>query len=85
MFASLGNRADVSTNDLLECWEADDRTAAVMLHVESFGNPERFARIARRVSRTKPILAVKGRRRAERTLERSALLHGGGTPQRRRS
>ena len=68
MFASLGNRADVSTNDLLECWEADDRTAAVMLHVESFGNPERFARIARRVSRTKPILAVKGRRRAERTL-----------------
>ena len=68
MFASLGYRADVSTNDLLECWEADDRTAAVMLHVESFGNPERFARIARRVSRTKPILAVKGRRRAERTL-----------------
>ena len=68
MFASLGNRADVSTNDLLECWESDDRTAAVMLHVESFGNPERFARIARRVSRTKPILAVKGRRRAERTL-----------------
>ncbi len=68
MFASLGNRADVSTNDLLECWEADDRTAAVMLHVESFGNPERFTRIARRVSRTKPILAVKGRRRAERTL-----------------
>ncbi len=68
MFASLGHRADVSTNDLLECWEADDRTAAVMLHVESFGNPERFARIARRVSRTKPILALKGRRRAERIL-----------------
>jgi acyl-CoA synthetase (NDP forming)/GNAT superfamily N-acetyltransferase len=68
MFASLGNRADVSTNDLLECWEQDERTAAVILYVESFGSPERFTRIARRVSRTKPILVVKGRRRAERVL-----------------
>ena len=68
MFASLGNRADVSTNDLLECWEQDDRTAAVILYVESFGSPERFTRIARRVSRRKPILVVKGRRRAERVL-----------------
>src|SRR5450755_2962238 len=68
MFASLGNRADVSTNDLLECWEQDERTAAVVLYVESFGNPDRFTRIARRVSRNKPILAVKGRRRAERVL-----------------
>jgi len=68
MFASLGNRADVSTNDLLECWEQDERTAAVVLYVETFGNPERFARIARRVSRKKPILVVKGRRQAERAL-----------------
>jgi len=68
MFASLGNRADVSTNDLLECWEHDERTAAVVLYVESFGSPERFTRIARRVSRSKPILVVKGRRRAERVL-----------------
>jgi acyl-CoA synthetase (NDP forming)/RimJ/RimL family protein N-acetyltransferase len=68
MFASLGNRADVSTNDLLECWEQDERTGAVILYVESFGSPERFTRIARRVSRRKPILAVKGRRRAERVL-----------------
>jgi acetate---CoA ligase (ADP-forming) len=68
MFASLGNRADVSTNDLLECWEQDDRTAAVVLYVESFGSPERFTRIARGVSRSKPILVVKGRRRAERLL-----------------
>jgi len=68
MFASLGNRADVSTNDLLECWEHDARTAAVILYVESFGNPEPFTRIARRVSRNKPILVVKGRRRAERVL-----------------
>ena len=68
MFASLGNRADVSTNDLLECWEQDKRTAAVVLYVETFGNPEHFTRIARRVSRKKPILALKGRRRAERVL-----------------
>ena len=60
-FAALGARADVSTNDLLEYWEDDDRTAAVMLYVETFGNPERFARICRRVSQRKPILALKGR------------------------
>jgi acetate---CoA ligase (ADP-forming) len=64
-FASLGNRADVSTNDLLELWEEDGRTAAVVLYVETFGNPERFARIAQRVARRKPILAVKGRRAAD--------------------
>ena len=68
MFASLGSRADVSTNDLLERWEQDDRAGAVILYVETFGNPERFTRIARRVSRNKPILVVKGRRRAERVL-----------------
>ena len=62
VFASVGDRADVSTNDLLEWWEQDERTAAVMLYVETFGNPEHFSRIARRVSRKKPILALKGRR-----------------------
>jgi len=61
-FASLGNRADVSTNDLLEYWEDDESTAAVVLYVETFGNPDHFARIAQRVARRKPILAVKGRR-----------------------
>src|SRR5208337_1316549 len=63
MFVSVGDRADVSTNDLLEWCEQDERTAAVMLYVETFGNPEHFTRIARRVSRKKPILALKGRRR----------------------
>ncbi len=63
---SMGARADVSTIDLLEWCEADDRTAVVMLYVESFGNPERFTRIAQRVSRRKPILVIKGRRSAER-------------------
>ena len=63
---SFGGRADVSTNDLLEWCEADERTAVVMLYVESFGNPERFTRVAQRVSRRKPILVIKGRRSAER-------------------
>ena len=66
ILVSVGGRADVSTNDLLEWCEADDRTAVVMLYVESFGNPERFTRIAQRISRRKPILVIKGRRSAER-------------------
>ncbi len=58
-FVSIGNKADVSTNDLLEWWEQDDSTEVVLMYVESFGNPRRFARLARRVARTKPILALK--------------------------
>ncbi len=58
-FVSVGNKADVSSNDLLEYWEDDPATALVLLYVESFGNPGRFGRIARRVARTKPILAMK--------------------------
>ena len=65
VLVSVGGRADVSTNDLLEWCEADQRTAVVMLYVESFGNPERFARVAQRVARRKPILMIKGRRSAE--------------------
>jgi acetyl coenzyme A synthetase (ADP forming)-like protein len=59
---SVGNRADVSSNDLLEYWEEDDVTAVILLYLESFGNPRRFARIARRVSRRKPIVVVKAGR-----------------------
>ncbi|MEX2023948.1 MAG: GNAT family N-acetyltransferase [Thermoleophilaceae bacterium] len=58
-FVSIGNKADVSTNDLLEWWEDDDATEVVLMYVESFGNPRRFSRLARRVARTKPILALK--------------------------
>jgi acetate---CoA ligase (ADP-forming) len=58
-FVSIGNKADVSSNDLLEYWEEDPTTAVVLLYLESFGNPRRFGRIARRVARTKPILAMK--------------------------
>jgi acetyl coenzyme A synthetase (ADP forming)-like protein len=58
-FISIGNKADVSSNDLLEYWEEDPETQLVLLYLESFGNPRRFARIARRVARSKPILAMK--------------------------
>jgi len=61
-FVSVGNKADISGNDLLEYWEHDPGTDVVLLYLESFGNPRRFARIARRVSRRKPIVAVKSGR-----------------------
>jgi acetate---CoA ligase (ADP-forming) len=63
-FVSAGNKADVSGNDLLEYWEADPATHVVLLYLESFGNPRRFARLARRIGRTKPIVAVKSGRTA---------------------
>ena len=58
-FVSIGNKADVSSNDLLEWWENDSATDVILLYLESFGNPRRFGTLARRVARTKPILAVK--------------------------
>ena len=65
MFASIGNKADVSGNDLIEYWADDPRTDVILLYLESFGNPRRFAQIARRVAQQKPIVAVKsGRSRA---------------------
>ncbi|HZN02310.1 MAG TPA: GNAT family N-acetyltransferase [Candidatus Polarisedimenticolia bacterium] len=63
-FVSVGNAADVSTNDLMQYWSADPRTRVILLYVESFGNPRHFSRIARRVGRTKPIVAVKSGRSA---------------------
>ncbi len=58
-FVSIGNKADVSSNDLLEWWEDDDETELVLLYLESFGNPQKFARLAQRVARRKPVLALK--------------------------
>ena len=58
-FVSIGNKADVSSNDLLEWWEDDPATSLVLLYVESFGNPRRFGRLAQRVARRKPVLALK--------------------------
>ena len=58
-FVSVGNRADISSNDLLQYWEKDPATNVILLYLESFGNPRKFARIAKRVSAKKPIIAVK--------------------------
>ncbi|RIH89602.1 GNAT family N-acetyltransferase [Calidithermus roseus] len=58
-FVSLGAKADVSSNDLLQFWEDDPQTGLILLYLESFGNPRRFARLARRVGRKKPIVVVR--------------------------
>ena len=63
-FVSVGNNADISAIDLLQYWEADPETNLVMLYLESFGDPRLFSRVARRVARQMPILAVKGGRSA---------------------
>jgi acyl-CoA synthetase (NDP forming) len=61
-FVSVGNKADVSGNDLMQYWESDARTRVIGLYLESFGNPRRFARIGKRISRRKPVLVVKAGR-----------------------
>ncbi len=61
-FISVGNKADISGNDLLLYWENDADTDVILLYLESFGNPRKFSRIARRISRKKPIVAVKSGR-----------------------
>lgn len=74
-FVSVGNKADVSGNDLLLFWEDDPSTDVILLYLESFGNPRRFARLARRIARKKPIVAVKsGRTKAG---SRAASSHTG--------
>jgi acetyl coenzyme A synthetase (ADP forming)-like protein len=74
-FVSVGNKADVSGNDLLEWWENDEGTNVILLYLESFGNPQRFTQIARRVARRKPIAAVKSGR--TRSGARAASSHTG--------
>ena len=64
-FVSAGNRADVSGNDLMQYWEDDPSTDVLLLYLESIGNPRKFSRIARRTSRTKPIVAVKSGRSSQ--------------------
>lgn len=61
-FVSVGNKLDVSGNDLIQYWAADDRTDVIVLYLESFGNPKNFSTLARRVSRRKPIVALKAGR-----------------------
>ncbi|MGW0705898.1 bifunctional acetate--CoA ligase family protein/GNAT family N-acetyltransferase [Streptomyces sp. NPDC002643] len=91
-FASLGDKYDVSGNDLLQWWESDGRTDLALLHLESFGNPRAFSRTARRVARRMPVLTVDagrtdaGRRAAAshtaaaatRTMTRQALFTQAG-------
>lgn len=61
-FVSMGNKADVSGNDLLAWWDEDDATAVMLLYLESFGNPRKFGRLARHIGRSKPIVTVKSGR-----------------------
>ena len=61
-FVSVGNKADVSGNDLILSWEDDPQTDVITLYLESFGNPKKFSRLARRIGRRKPIIAVKSGR-----------------------
>ncbi|HEX6488278.1 MAG TPA: GNAT family N-acetyltransferase [Candidatus Dormibacteraeota bacterium] len=63
-FVSVGNKADLSGNDFLQYWETDPATDVILLYLESFGNPRKFSRLARRIARTKPIVAVKSGRTA---------------------
>jgi len=75
MFVSMGNKTDVSGNDLLEYWENNDDIQAILMYLESFGNPRRFTTLARRVTRKKPIVAVKAGRTAQGA--RAATSHTG--------
>ena len=63
-FVSVGNKADLSGNDFIQFWEQDENTDVILMYLESFGNARKFARIARRVGRSKPIVAVKSGRSA---------------------
>ncbi|HUJ14288.1 MAG TPA: GNAT family N-acetyltransferase [Thermoanaerobaculia bacterium] len=74
-FVSVGNKTDVSGNDLVQYWAEDLRTKVILLYLESFGNPQKFAQIARRVGKTKPIVVVKAGRSASGA--RAASSHTG--------
>ncbi len=77
-FASLGNRADMTATDLLEFWEEDESTRLALLYIESFSNPGRFARVARRVGKRKPVVVVKSGSSAVGA--RAASSHTGARP-----
>ncbi|WKG07677.1 GNAT family N-acetyltransferase [Nocardia sp. PE-7] len=73
-FVSAGNRADVSGNDLLQYWDTAADTEVILLYLESFGNPRKFSRLARRVARGKPIVAVSsGRLAAGADMDRTVV------------
>jgi acetyl coenzyme A synthetase (ADP forming)-like protein len=74
-FVSIGNKADISGNDLLSYWDDDPNTDVVLMYLESFGNPRRFAKLARRLGKHTPIVAVKSGRSAAGS--RAAMSHTG--------
>lgn len=74
-FASVGNKADVNGNDLLEHWEDDPGAKVILMYLENFGEPRRFTRLARRVTRSKPIVVVKSGR--TKSGARAAASHTG--------
>ncbi len=82
-FISAGNRADVSGNDLLQYWEEDINTKMAILYLETFGNPRRFVRIARRMTYKKPILCVKSARSSagRKTIEAKSGVVAAGLPE----
>ncbi len=80
-FVSAGNRADVSGNDLLQYWEEDVATEVILLYLESIGNPRKFSRIARRVSRSKPIVAVRSGRSTQGVPMGHAVRHIAAPPE----
>ncbi len=80
-FVSAGNRADVSGNDLLQYWEEDVATEVILLYLESIGNPRKFSRIARRVSRSKPIIAVRSGRSTQGVPMGHAVRHIAAPPE----
>jgi acetyl coenzyme A synthetase (ADP forming)-like protein len=71
-FVSVGNKPDVSGNDLLEYWEHDPEVRVILMYLESFGNPRKFFRLARRIGRRKPIFVVKAGRTASGALAASS-------------
>ncbi len=78
-FVSMGNKPDISGNDLLEEWEHDENVKVILMYLESFGNPKRFTKIAKQVSRYKPIIAVKAGRTvagARATISHTGALAG---------
>ena len=74
-FVSVGNKPDVSGNDLLEAWEHDPDVKVILMYVENFGNPAKFLTIASRITRTKPIIVVKAGR--TKSGARAAISHTG--------
>ena len=77
-FASVGTKLDVSSNDLLLWWEHDGVTKVAVLYIESFGNPRKFARTARRVGAAMPVLTVL--RRPSAAGQQSAAIDSGVRP-----